>query len=263
MALLVLLLLAAQDPTLGLPTRPPDAPAGSQFARSLVELPRMDRERRIVAQIQAGNVPPSLRRLAAVTVRLDDDEATYHVTPDYLAIGSDEDFFRTPLSPESAQEVADRLGCMLPTRKLVDQIYEAAPVKRTPRPIPPSPAMVTVPVFLEHDRLVREERPDGPLGVLTAGHKKDVVITPRLAEKPGRVAIYGWHRPDGRPIQPLYLGHTSGHVDYSHGIRLVLRRMTVNGRPTTTDAVLADPQLAPLLSDEGVVTSTRYEPAAP
>ena len=59
-------------------------------------------------------------------------------------------------------------------------------------------------------------------------------------EAPGKVAIYGWHKPDGKPIQPLYTGHTASWVDYSHGIRLVSRRMTVNGEAKTIDEVLAD-----------------------
>jgi hypothetical protein len=35
--------------------------------------------------------------------------------------------------------------------------------------------------------------------------------------------------------------------------------MTVNGEPRTIEEVLADPRLAPLLSNEGVMRRTRYE----
>lgn len=38
---------------------------------------------------------------------------------------------------------------------------------------------------------------------LLAGHKKDLVLTRRLVGRPDRVAIYDWHRLDGRPIHPL------------------------------------------------------------
>jgi hypothetical protein len=120
--------------------------------------------------------------------------------------------------------------------------------------------MTTMPVFLQHNEMVRAQRaPLGkPPGWLTAGHKKDVVIAARVFESPGRVGIYGWHKLDGKPIQPLYTGHTAAHVDYSHGIRLVLRKMTVGGSPTTVEDVLADQRLAPLLSNEGVLNQTRY-----
>ncbi len=92
-----------------------------------------------------------------------------------------------------------------------------------------------------------------------AGHKKDVVIANRLFKTRGKVAIYGWHKPDGKPIQPLYTGHAASHVDYSHGIRLVSRRMMVNGVATTIEEVLADPAAAPLLSNEGPMPQTRYQ----
>ena len=103
-----------------------------------------------------------------------------------------------------------------------------------------------------------DQRAGLPRGALVAGTKKDVVIAKAVFEMPGRVAIYGWHYPDGKPIQPVYTGHTASWVDYSHGVRLVRRSLIVNGEPTTFDAVLADPHLAPLLSNEGVMTRTRY-----
>ena len=55
-------------------------------------------------------------------------------------------------------------------------------------------------------------------GELRAGHKKDVVITNLLSERPKRVAIYGWHFPSSEPIQPLTTVHVDWYVDYSHGI---------------------------------------------
>jgi hypothetical protein len=250
--------LAAQS--LGLPPRPATAPSGSAFARSIAELPRTEREARIVGQVKAGNVPHFLRALVPVTVGNGKTKSIFFVTADYLAIGSDEDYFLAPLSPGAAQQVAELVGCCLPTTKMVDAIYAAATVKLTPEPIPPSRAMTTIPVFLRHNELVRAQRKEHgkPLGALVAGHKKDVVISSAVFAKEGKVAIYGWHKPDSRPIQPLYTGHTANWVDYSHGIRLVLRRMTVDGAPKTIDEVLADPQLAPLLSNDGVLSRSKY-----
>ncbi len=46
--------------------------------------------------------------------------------PDYLSIGSNDDWARIPLSPMAAQQIADSLNCFLPTRKMVDDIYKAA-----------------------------------------------------------------------------------------------------------------------------------------
>jgi len=251
--------LSAQ--VLDLPPRPAAALEGTAFARSIAELPRVEREARILAELKAGNVPNFLRRLVPVTVATGAATATYFVTADYLAIGSDEDYFLAPLSPASAQRIAEIVGCSLPTPKMVDDIYSAAAVKLVPEPIPPSRAMTTVPVFLRHNEMVRAQRKDlrRPLGALVAGHKKDVVIAGAVFAKKGRVAIYGWHKRDAKPIQPLYTGHTANWVDYSHGIRLVLRRMTVNGQNKTMDDVLADSELAPLLSNEGVMRQSRYD----
>jgi hypothetical protein len=122
--------------------------------------------------------------------------------------------------------------------------------------------MITVPEFARHNTIVRTQRhtqlAEHPLGALVAGDKKDVVITPRLATSLDKVAIYGWHQTNGMAIQPLYLGHTAAWVDYSHGIRLVQQKMTVNGKVTTVAAVLAEPELAGLLSDEGPIAEARY-----
>jgi hypothetical protein len=48
-------------------------------------------------------------------------------------------------------------------------------------------------------------------------------------------------------------------VDYSHGIRLIHRQLVVDGQVKSIEDVLADPRLAPLLSDEGVVHQVRYD----
>ena len=235
---------------------------GTEFARSIMDLPLREREQRIVAEVRVGNVPPFLRRLVPVSVESGDVRATCFVTADYLAIGSDDDHFLTPLSPQAAQEIADRLDCLLPTPRMVDAIYAQAAVKLTPAPIPPSPAMTTVAVFLRHNEMVPRGRGDKPLGLLVAGHKKDVVIANKVFKTPGKVAIYGWHKPDGKPIQPLYTGHADTWVDYSHGIRLVSRRMLVNGVAKRVEDVLADPRYAAILSGEGVMLESRYEPRA-
>jgi hypothetical protein len=248
--------LSAQS--LDLPRRQPSAPKGRAFALSIMALPLEEREEKILAEVKAGNVPPFLRKLVPVEVSAGTVKASYFVAPDYLAIGSDDDFFLTPLMPLAAQAIADRLDCVLPTPKMVDDIFRSATVKLEPVPIPPSPAMTSVAVFLRHNEIVHAARGEMPRGTLVAGHKKDVVIAKGVFTARGKVAIYGWHKPDGKPIQPLYMGHAESHVDYSHGIRLVSRRMMVDGVAKTIEEVLADPESAALLSNEGPMLQTRY-----
>jgi hypothetical protein len=64
------------------------------------------------------------------------------------------------------------------------------------------------------------------------------------------VAIYGWHKPDGKPIQPLYTGHVDWYVDYSHGIRLVSRTVTLDGKERDLFDVLADPKTCAIVGED-------------
>lgn len=240
-----------------IPSRPPGAPTGREFARSVWNLTGPARDARIVAQLVEGNIPGFLRHLIPVTVRGETLEGRTRVTvcvfPDYLAVGSDSDFLYVPLGLQAALEVAGRFGYVLPTPKLVDAIYATSPVKLLPEPLAPTDAMRSTAYVLRHTELIDLERtlyPE-PLGTLTSGDKKDLVLTDRLWEIPGRVAIYGWQRASGRPIQPLSTFHGARYADYSHGVRLVSRIVYVNGVARTIDAVLADRELAPLLSREG------------
>jgi hypothetical protein len=246
------LLVASADP---LPPRKADAPGGKAFAARIAGLPLANREEAVRTEFEGGNVPDSWRRFAEIKISRtfagQEHVAILRVSPDYLSIGHDTDFLRMPLSPATAETLARRLDCTLPTRRLVDEIFRAAPARRIPSPLPPGPEMTTVPAFLRHQELIQTQIISSPPGTLAAGHKKDVVRTPLLTSAPGKVAIYGWHRADGSPIQPLYLGHTAAWVDYSHGIRLVENALLLDGRPSTVAAVLADPVLSELLSDEG------------
>lgn len=260
--------LPATAQTLSLPPRAPTALTGSQLATNatLLSPDLLTRETFIEKEILSGNVPNFLRQLRPVTitnlVASGTNIATIYVTPDYLALGSDADYLLMPMTPATAQHIADVTDCRLPTRKMSDAIYVSAEVKLPPQPLPPGPAMTTFPVFVQHNCIVRTQRLDAlkahPLGALVAGDKKDVVITAKLVSAPTKVAIYGWHRTNGVAIQPLYLGHTAAWVDYSHGIRLVSQTMRLDGQPTSITAVLANSNLCSLLSDEGVITQPRY-----
>jgi hypothetical protein len=261
----------ADDQTLSLPPRPTGALGGAAFASRVGSLDLAARENGVYSQITSGNVPDFIRHLCPVTVTNlsggRTNTATFFVTPDYLAIGSDADYFLVPISPNTAQRIADGLHCSLPTPKMVNAIYSAAAVKLTPSPMPPGPAMTTVEAFTSHNATVSAQRAEQlqshPLGALVAGHKKDVVITAKLAEAPGRVAIYGWHRADGTPIQPLYTRHFATWVDYSQCIRLVSQKVLVNGEMKTVAEVLTNSALSDLLSDEGPIANTRYSTDTP
>lgn len=260
--------ISESEAVLQLNPRQEIARSGSEFATQIETLELAAREDAILLEVENGNVPPFLRKLIAVETQvtiLDSSyRLTFFVTPDYLSIGSNTDHFNMPMTPILAQKIMDRLDGIFPTRKMVDLIWSASEVKLTPHPIPPTEEMVTIAVYRDHNDMVDSVRAefiaDHPLGSLVSGHKKDVILSNRIASHPHRVIIYGWHYPNGEPIQPLYSGHINWYVDYSHGIRLVLRKCLLNGVEEDISHILCDPVLYQLISDEaGPMEVTRYD----
>ena len=244
-----------------LPPRPVDAPGGTAFMQSLAGLDRDAREKAVLRELKSGNIPDFLRHLVSITVKATDAEgrehtAVYQVMPDYLAIGSDRDFVRVPMNPHTAQAFCDAFGFVLPTTKMVDDIWQQATSKIIPQPLTQSRDDPLT--FLAHSRMIDDQITGQYLGELRAGHKKDLVITSSLNESPKRVAIYGWHFPSGEPIQPLTTVHVDWYVDYSHGIRPVQGTIKVDGADMPYQAVLGDPKLHVLLSNEGVMSNSSY-----
>jgi|SRR5579883_924229 len=249
------------QPAPAIPKRPADAAGGTEFFRTLEKLTPTEREEAIQREVRRGNIPDFLRTFQKITVKTKDAAGKEHtvvfeVMPDYLAIGSNADFVRVPSTPQTAARIADVFGCALPTRKIVDEVYRAAGVKLEPKPMTENREAIAT--FLRHNAIIEEQRAGQQLGELVAGIKKDVVISNRLTEKPNRVAIYGWHKLDSKPIQPLTIVHADTYVDYSHGVRFVKRMATVDGKPRDIRHVLYSAELCHALSDEGPITHPTY-----
>lgn len=244
------------------PKRSNTAITGDEFYKSVFAVSRVERESIAKNEILNGNLPSFLRKMVKIETSITADDgkiihAFYFVTPDYLSIGSDMDFARIPLTPMTAQSIADSLHCFLPTRKMVNDIYKAAKIKL--EPVPMYAFRDSAVTMYQHNLIIEGQRKlrKG----LIAGIKKDVVITERLtrSSKPERVAIYGWQKLDAKPIQPLYTGHVNWYVDYSHGIRLVYRTIYVNKKPMDYTDVLKDSTLKHLLCDEEYCDCYRYD----
>jgi hypothetical protein len=238
---------------LEIPERKNNAITGNGFYHHVFSADRITREELAKKEILEGNIPSFLRKFVKIKTSILSESgkkinAVYFVLPDYLSIGSDEDFARIPLTPMAAQIIANSLNCFLPTRKMVDDIYKAAKIKLEPVPMY---AFRDSSVTMYQHNLIIEGQKKGKKGLI-AGIKKDVVISGKISRdpKPDRVAIYGWHQLNGKPIQPLYTGHVNWYVDYSHGIRLVYRTIYVDRKPVDYIDVLKDKTLRTLLCDE-------------
>ena len=231
---------------------------GSQFLQQTAGMSGSARESAILAAVRAGHVPSFLSSFVAVSLQWQGHSATVHVSPDYVSIGTDDDYVRMPMSAPTAQAVADLYNCTLPRPKLVDAIWQNAHIKLAPRPLPPTSQMTSNEWYRRSNEAINEQLANQPLGRLIAGHKKDVVLTERLLTNRNKVAIYGWHRTNGNPIQSLTTVHGKDYADYSHGVRLIANTMVVDGQSMSVNDVLQNPSLCGLLTRESNIRVLRY-----
>ena len=211
------------------------------------------------------------------------DTVVLKVASDVLAVGPLEDYVRLPLTPQTAQSIANLSGSLLTTPWLEYKIWQAAQTKLQPVAMVPNRG-ADLEQYSAHSRAISDQlyaisQSTGRdmRGILTAGHKKGVVVGNFY--KPNKVLIFGWYRPppapdvfDDRqpmtspsrqPIQPKSNVHGDFYVDYSHGVRLVGPVAIVNGQPMETVAVYQHPSLSRLVSNEGPLRIPRYPSPVP
>lgn len=292
-------------------------PGGAEFMRRVRDvlgdtrsLSQAELERRrarveemVYEEIHRGNIPDFMRPQNFTTIRLERTiggrriVAEIGVCPDYLAIGSNDDFVLMPVNPLTAQRIADRIGYALPTQMLVDIIddearrtggmlpFHAAPEiagnvtnPRTGKPViagdPGGPRwnnqeygfyegrwMLSAEFTEEQNRLNQQSlsRAGNPT-YLRSGHKKDVIYDPLAFGKPC-VVIYH------RGIQGLSNIHEITYHDYSHGIRFIdgnvqltitERNGTIRREVRSVASILNDPDLFRLLSPTRIDVSRMY-----
>ncbi|MFN2313332.1 MAG: hypothetical protein ABR531_02675, partial [Bacteroidales bacterium] len=119
---------------LNIPVRDPSAETGTAFMRRIRDLPLEEREEEIFRAAASGNIPGFLRETITLRAVFNDLNGAphaieYEVMPDYLAIGSDDNFCRIPMNPRTAQRLADLFGGSLLTAKLSDHIWASAEVR--------------------------------------------------------------------------------------------------------------------------------------
>ena len=235
---------------------------GNEFYHQAFAMKWKERDSFAVKEVLSGNIPSFLKNFEKIKVSIVDSASgktingEYFVSPDYLSIGTNDDWARINITPLAAQKIADSFNCFLPTRKMVDDIYKAARIKL--EPVPMYAFRDSTPTMWHHHLIIEGQRKDRK--GLIAGIQKDVVISGKISRdtRPDRVAIYGWHKLDGNPIQPLYTGHVFWWVDYSQAIRLVYRKIKVEKNWMDYTEVLSDPTLKRLLCDEEFCDFYRY-----
>lgn len=244
-----------------IPARKANALGGSEFFRRISGVKSASQiDDYVYQEIVSGNIPDFLRNFAAINVESNGNKLTYSVMPNYLCVGSDEDWVMAPLGAVAAQRVADAFGCTLTTKKMANQIYNAADVKLTASPIPPSSRMTQNSAFLEHSDKVKSQMQGKNQGKLFAGHKKDVILS-NNAGKRGKLGIYGFFDKDGKAIQSGDISpHDINYRDYSHGIRLVDRNATLNGKQVDLlSDVIRSSQYSGLVIDGGPLIVSPYK----
>lgn len=158
-----------------------------------------------------------------------------------------------PLAWTSVRELAKEWRLLLPTSKMVDQVFQQSDRILWPHAFPPSEEMRSTAYLKDHNEWIKERQGfdfyDNPI---ISGHKKDLVVSKRLLTLRHKLAIFGWHNlGNGAAIQPQSLWHGEFYVDYSHGIRFVSPKAELDGKEISLAKVLNDPELAPLISFEG------------
>lgn len=245
-----------------IPARADDAVTGYEFCQKNMSNSIADREKNILNEFLSGNIPNFLRNFCSVKISIGNDYILYTVLADYLSIGNDTDYVRMPMNPHTAQAIADKYDCTLPTKKMVNDIWAQSANKLVPLPWGPpyDASMMNTNRYIVHNSKIQKQLENKDFKSLTSGQKKDVILTNKLAPNnpQKRVAIYGWIQSNGQPIQVHPSAHEDTYADYSHGIRLVANDVVVNGNPMRIQDVFKDSKLCNLLTDEGPLNFLRY-----
>lgn len=241
---------------------------GTEFVRSLPDSgASQERDNAIVAAVVAGNVAPL--SWAPLAVKRGGKEATIFVMRDAIKIGEPGDYVRISMNADAAQRVAWALKAYLPTTRICDSVWDAS---TQITPCIQGPPRYSYNDMDSPERMIdyhqQVERKVGTKGGVIGNVGKHWVLTNANIGSQ-RVRNYGWYVERGwsvsasgkRMIQTLGAAHNSRHADYSQVVRLVKDEIVVEGVVKTFAEVALDPELAQLISSEGVLRKL-YLPSA-
>lgn len=252
---------------------------GRAFMESLRSAKLADREAALLKAVDEYDLPAI--NFTPLTTTNHAHTATVLVMSDSLMIGA-ENSVRIPASATLCQQIADRLGLMMPTSRVFDLMWRsgtqlepalqpADPAERHKQKLDGSPyfspSMGDIGASLKyHDDTDAEiavlTQPAGPL----FAHGKVWLLSNAYANHPVGTAInYGYASKKApytsasgiKMWQTQGSAHNTAHADHSQIVRLFDPRIVVDGQQMDAHDVLKDPELAPLLSDEGVLKYLR------
>jgi hypothetical protein len=207
--------------------------------------------------------------------------ATFRMSADALKING----VRYGMGAGLMQQVADALGCLLPTARLRDLLY----MQRAITILPETSSIVGIPIastatadMVKHSAAIDAaiEKAGGSGIVQTTG--KPWILTNDLLTHPGKACNYGWNvpgtgsswlgvyvaRPASDPSLPFRViqdpgyAHGLDQADFSETCTIVHRACIVDGAPMDLADLLVDPVLCYLASHEGPMKLLR-QPGVP
>ena len=202
-----------------------------------------EREELIVRAVMRGAYDPPEWR--TITSNYKGRRGQIQVSSDALTILG----VRVDVTAEGAQRIADALGTILPTPRILQLVWEQADVRLEPCNSTPDATMASTARMIQHSECV-DQRIAGRKGMV-ANEGKHWVLSNRIAGKENLAANYGWFVKGRRPIQTVGTRHDTAHTDYSQIVRLVKPLMKVDGREMDIRQVGRSPELWGLASDEG------------
>lgn len=235
---------------------------GSEFIATLDEQPTAAREEAIIQAVRDQLYLPiqwcGIKSVSGAHFCI------LYVASDALRIGEPDDFVRINVTHTGAQTIADIMGYALPTSKIADLLHEQAAVVVSPCTQSPDSKMAYTSRMLKHSQAVTTKIAGKEGLASTVG--KDWILSNKLVGKPDLGVNYGWHDKSApytsqgglKMWQTTGTAHNRFHVDYSQVLRLVHRWLLVDGKDMLLENVLTDPELAPMLSYEGVLQVVRH-----
>ena len=202
-----------------------------------------EREELFVRAVARGAYDPP--EWTTVTANFKGRRAEVRVSVDALTILG----VRIDVTADGAQRIADLLGTVLPTPRILQLIWEQATARIEPCTLPADLLMASSARMIEHSACV-DQRIAGRKG-LVANEGKHWVASTRTAGKEHLAANYGWFIKGRRPIQPIGTRHDTAHTDYSQIMRLVKPELNVDGRELDIRHAARSPELWGLVTDEG------------